>query len=135
MSTTTIKVWTNQTVHNRKQKGKKFPLPSLAVPDQTLTIHEMIRRHTKGQILPNIAKTPLFTEDSPQEQTGVNVQTLDLVDIQTLQVQNNTNITMMEEAKAKYNQEKVAQKQLKEREDELKLKAFEKAAEKNPEGQ
>lgn len=118
----TVKIWTNQTVHNRPQKQKKFNLPSKAVPDQSLSMHDLIERHKKGQILPDIAKTPLFTEDSPQLQTGINYKTLDLVEVQMLQVQNNTNIAQMEEAKRVYDAEKVAQKLLKKQEQKLEFK-------------
>lgn len=125
MATAKITVWHNQNVHLRPQKGKEFPLPSKAIPDQSMSIKEMLEKHSNGETF-DLARTPLYTEDSSPEQLGIDVRTLDLVDLQRIKEQNNANIDIMQNARDAFNKEKIAQKMIKDQEDRIALKNFQK---------
>lgn len=65
--------------------GVTNTLPSLTVPDQSLTLRELLTNYTRGQDLPLSNKTPAFFDDS----TFIpDIKKMDLVDIQELMEDN-----------------------------------------------
>ena len=67
---------------NRPQtKGKWTTQPSETLPDQTMSIREILIRHAKGLPVAD-EKEPLWDEDETSQ--GINPKTLDLVDLQEL---------------------------------------------------
>jgi hypothetical protein len=58
---------------------------SLTIPDQTMSMRELIERHTSGLTL-DVGKTPIYDEDGTSQ--GINPKTLDLVDFQELSENN-----------------------------------------------
>lgn len=78
------KVYHALNAHERPKNYKQFTKPSLAVPDQSLTIDQLIKRYRRGQPLEGV-NTPIYEEEDENLSTrvdGVNPKTLDLVDIQ-----------------------------------------------------
>ena len=59
-----------------KIEGQKFTQPSMTIPDQTMSIPELIRRYAQGLPL-GAPKVPIYEgEDDPMQ--GVNFKKLDL---------------------------------------------------------
>lgn len=46
-----------------KEKGETFTLPSLTVPDQTLSIRKILDRYAKGQPFSAPTREPIYNED------------------------------------------------------------------------
>lgn len=63
----------------RVYSEKVWP-PSLTLPDRTLSINELIRRHLKGLPIPAIMKEPIY-EDPALPSTGRSFSSLDLIDL------------------------------------------------------
>jgi len=65
----------------RVYEGKIFTMPSMAIPDQTMSMRTIMNRYAQG--LPVMAtQNPIYDTDGTSE--GVNMKTLDLVDLQEL---------------------------------------------------
>jgi hypothetical protein len=58
---------------NEKRTGQR-----LTVPDQSLTVKEILSRFTRGQRIPDAAVGYYDAENDPLELDGVNIETLDL---------------------------------------------------------
>lgn len=64
--------YTNRATYDyTKFKGETNTLPSLTIPDKSLTVQQIMDRHTRGQMLP-FTKSPQFSfdglpEDMPSE--------------------------------------------------------------------
>lgn len=75
-----FKVQNSFTAPLRPQKVKMFTQPSLTVPNQTLSLRDLLSRHAMGlEVQQNV---PIYDEDG--DSTGINPKTLDLVDIQDI---------------------------------------------------
>lgn len=61
-------------IFNIETMAKKFTQPSQTVPDQTMSLKELLNRYAKGQPFEN-TKEPLFYGDDGE---GINPATLDL---------------------------------------------------------
>lgn len=85
-----MKVYNTLNVHERKLPKKAFKKPSQTVPDQTMSMRELLERHAKGLGLEN-AKTAIYEEEG-QQSSGINPKTLDLVDIQEISMNNEERI-------------------------------------------
>lgn len=73
-----MKFATQYTVIEKKQFEKKTPgLPSLTIPDEVLTIPEIIKRFSSG--LGTNVNVPIYTGDNDILE-GINPETLDLVE-------------------------------------------------------
>ncbi len=87
-----------------KVKHKFFTMPSETVPDQTMSIREIMERYAKGLPVGD-GYTEIYDED-PETQLGINIKSLDLVDIQELKghakdrIQEIRNTTKEQAAKA-----------------------------------
>lgn len=77
--------------------GRKFTQPSKTVPNQSMTIKELIDRHARGLPISGNGAQPTYTG---ADGLGIDTRTLDLSELQELRekVQNDIN-----EAKARYN--------------------------------
>lgn len=113
-------VWTpfNYREHPEKWLGQVFTLPSQTIPDQTMSMRELLERHTRGMDLGGIAKEGLFEDEENDPQHGINPKTLDLADIEQMKRENAERIKNLQEDKA--TQERLARDK-KEKEKEQKL--------------
>lgn len=70
-----------QTPHDKTTRVKehqRFTQPSMTIPDQTLSIPELIRRYAQGLPL-GAPKVPMYEEDPEQDLLGgINWNTLDI---------------------------------------------------------
>jgi len=93
-------VYNTLNAHTRPKNYKIFEMPSMTIPDQSLTIKQIIDRHSKGLSLGS-TKTPIYDEEN--ETLGINPKTLDLTDLHDLATENkqrikNLNATMQKNA-------------------------------------
>lgn len=70
-------------------KLKTTWLPTQTVPDDTMSLREIISKYVNGIPISN-ARTPIYDEEN--ESMGINPKTLDLVDIQHLKEENHKRI-------------------------------------------
>lgn len=70
----------------QKQKGEVNPFPSLTVPDQALSIKEILRRFAAG-IPMDAGKMPIFQQDQEDEEGMPDFRHMDLVDRQEAAIQ------------------------------------------------
>lgn len=70
------------------EKLKTDWLPSLTVPDESMSLRLIISKYANGIPISN-SKNPIY--DDENESMGINPKTLDLVDIQLLKEQNALN--------------------------------------------
>lgn len=63
-----------------KAKRERFTKPSLTIPDETLSIREILDRFARGIPMENVAKIPVYDGD---EMRLPDVRTLDFAEIQT----------------------------------------------------
>jgi len=88
-----FKQWSN----SKPTEGKKFTMPSLTVPDQTMSMRTILDRFAKG--LPVVdGKEPLWDDDA-ETSSGINPKMLDLVDLQELGMKNQDKIQRLEKLK------------------------------------
>lgn len=76
-------IFTNQ-FNYQKPKGETSNLPSLTIPDQTMTIRELIERHVRGLPLDE-GKIPIY---NGEEDDLPDLRTLDLSEIAQLKQSN-----------------------------------------------
>lgn len=72
----------------RPKRGKQFTKPSLTIPDQTLTPRELLDRHARGMNLQGYT-VPKYGDENQQ---GLDIRKMDLVDIQNLKIKTKENI-------------------------------------------
>lgn len=70
---------------NNRYEGEINNLPSLTVPDQSLTLRQLLTNYTRGQELPQTNKTPAFFDE---KQFIPDIKKMDLVDIQQMMEDN-----------------------------------------------
>lgn len=61
--------------------GRVFTQPSMTVPDQTISIKELVNRFTQGLPIP-VGKTPIYDESGEAE--GIDLKKLDLSEIHNM---------------------------------------------------
>lgn len=92
-------------------KGKKFTMLSLTQPDQAIPLQVLLERHTKGMPLGTAMRTPLYEDENDRpEFGGINIATLDLVELQDLK-------NMAQQRIEQYTKDVKQQKKLKDEED------------------
>lgn len=85
-----------QNIINYEQKpGKKFTQPSQTIPDQSLSVRTILERYASGLPI-NGSKSPIF-EQTDEPTKGINPRTLDLVDIQQMQIDNKEEIERLKQ--------------------------------------
>lgn len=72
---------------------KIFTQPSQTIPDQTMSIREILERHSRGLDLGG-QKESIFEEDG-EPTSGINPRILDLVDFQEMKEKNQEKIDML----------------------------------------
>jgi hypothetical protein len=104
-----VKTWLNREEH--PDTAKKFTMPSATVPDQTMSIKEILTRHAHGLPLGG-SQEGLYDEEGTSQ--GIDIRTLDLVDIQAMKIANKEYIKDTQdyiEAKKKLKKAKDEEKQ------------------------
>lgn len=91
--------------HLYPKKYKIFTQPSLTIPDQSMSMRELLERHTRGLDLGGISKEPIFEEED-MPTSGVNPKVLDLVDIENLKLENAQKIKDLQSKAQKHEQDK-----------------------------
>lgn len=122
-------VYTHQDAKAIVNKGKIFTQESKTVPDQTMSIRQIMQRHVRGIETP-VAKVPIYTESD-----GINAKNLDLVDIQEIKMEMQERIDNVEKAYAKAKEKKNYDKALKDAEKALTEASKQENQTKKPEGQ
>lgn len=82
-----------RTPFNREEhitKGKVFTMPSMTIPDQSMSIKTLMEKYARGMDLGGITKKELWDDDN--DQMGINAKTLDLADIELMRKKNAENI-------------------------------------------
>lgn len=90
-------------------RGEKNFKPSLTVPDQTMSLRELLHRHTRGLPLHHVERPTYYNEDET-----IDLKKLDLTEIQELKEQAAADILrLQDDAKAQIAaaKEKTAKKQ------------------------
>ena len=98
-----VKTWLNKEEH--PDTAKKFTKPSQTIPDQTMSIQEIIKRHAHGLPLGG-SQEGLYDEEG--DSLGINIKNLDLVDLQVMKM---TNDKFIEDTKAEIEYKKKQKKQ------------------------
>lgn len=84
-------VWTPLNYHHReKNLGWKSDLPSETIPDEALTVRQIIDRHARG-IASNLQREGIYDEGDEFSQ-GIDARKLDLVDLQRMRIENEEKI-------------------------------------------
>lgn len=122
-------MWNSITARNRPEKRKIIDEPSQTVPDQTMSIRQIMSRHVRG-IDNSVVKTPIY-----QESSGVNPKTLDLVDVQEIRMEHQERIKSVEKGYNEAREKKAYEKARKQAEADLNQKIKEEAEAKNREKQ
>lgn len=114
------KVYNGLNAHKRQPKGQIFTMPSMAIPDQTMSMREILERYTRGLEIEG-SKTPIFEEED-EESNGINMATLDLVDIQEMAEENFEKIKELKNVFGELSKREVQMKKQEENElNELKM--------------
>lgn len=87
--------------HLFPKKYKTVLGASLTIPDQSLTMREILTRYTRGMSLDG-QREGLYEEEG-MESNGINYKVLDLADLQRVRINNEK---LMNELKTKLNEEK-----------------------------
>lgn len=66
----------------------------MTIPDQTMSLREIVEKHSRGMEI-NGQKTSIF--DDAETASGINPMTLDLIDLQELNIMNNEQIINLRE--------------------------------------
>lgn len=83
----------------QKSTGEVFTKPSQTVPDQTMSVPEILSRYARGLPI-TMGKVPIYDgEDDPFN--GVNPKTLDLSEIHEIRLQNEKTMKKYEEERKK----------------------------------
>lgn len=77
------KVFNPNNYHEREVKGKIFTDPSLTIPDQSMSIRDIMDRYARGLDVGGKMEEIWEDEDGSD---GINPRTLDLVDLQELKM-------------------------------------------------
>lgn len=78
-----LKVFNSLTArHARERKYKETDQPSCTVPDQTMSLRTLLDRYSRGLPIGGIKGAPLY--DDQEIAYGINLKTLDLIDLQNL---------------------------------------------------
>lgn len=86
--------------HEHMYQGYTITEPSKTIPDQTLSIAQIMERYAKGLPIGGINTAPIYDEESD----GINYKTLDQVDIQEMMRDAKETIRNFDEYKKEYEQ-------------------------------
>jgi hypothetical protein len=68
------------------ETGQTFTQPSETIPDQTMSMRTILEKYAKGLPLGG-SKDGIYSDD-PENDSGIDPRTLDLVDIQRMKLEN-----------------------------------------------
>lgn len=97
-------------------KGTINNMPSLTVPDQTMSIRTILEKYARGESFNQ--KVPIYSEDDG-ENMGIDIRRLDISEIAELKKQNDAEIKRMQDELG----QKRADKAAKQRDEEIQLAA------------
>lgn len=117
----------NREEHGTVGRGQVFTMPSMTIPDQSMSLKEMMERYTRGQDLGAVAKVQLWEEEEG-EQMGINPKTLDLAEIEEMKLNNADKIREIHEDYEQTRTAKQREKDRKQWEKEQEAKSSEKQA-------
>jgi hypothetical protein len=89
------KVWNALNYHLRPRTDETNTKPSQTVPDQAMSMKEILERYAKG--LPISSGNEPIYEDENEPTNGINPRTLDLVDLQEIKMNNEHTIEYLRE--------------------------------------
>jgi len=112
--------WNPLNVRSRTKNYKKFTLPSQFIPDQTMSMRELLNRHASGVTLTGFE--PIYNDD--EESMGINISTLDLTEIEELKKNNTQRLRELQNKFTTEQEEKI--QKMKERQDRVLEEAFSK---------
>lgn len=109
-----------------KSKGETFKEKSLTIPDQTMTVQEILKRYASGMSL-TAGKVPLYASDDNDDEDlshidGINIHTLDIAEKQRLQRESSETVKKFEDGVRKNKAKAERSKLEKEIEKELEKK-------------
>lgn len=108
--TTYPKVWNSLTVKERKLPKFTCETASMTVPDQSMSIRQIMQQHVRG-IPAQGFQQPFYDEEDSQ--MGINPKTLDLIDKQEMLKQTKRQIWDMQQELASKKVPEIAPKELK----------------------
>ena len=94
-----MKVFNALNASEREKNYRVFTQPSQTVPDQTMSIKEIIHRYAQGLPIGG-GLDPIYEEE---DSNGINPRTLDLVDLQQIKEHNKKNISELKDKFEKEN--------------------------------
>lgn len=90
--TPNFKVYNPMNYSEKPKRKKIFTQPSLAVPDQSMTMREIFDRFAKGLPISG-GFMPIYDEENISN--GINPKSLDLVDIQKMRIETDQKMTQL----------------------------------------
>lgn len=84
--TTEGKIWNAYNSHQRERNYQVNDQPSMAVPDQTMSLRTIVERYANGLPITGNMNQPLY--DDLDNQKGINPLSLDLVDLHEMKTAN-----------------------------------------------
>lgn len=92
---------------HKKRPGQVFVEPSPTVPNLTMSMKEMLQRHTRGLPVPDSRDPSTMLFDDPlMNSAGVDIRTLDLIDLEELKKQTVEKIRDLKKQEAKERKDK-----------------------------
>lgn len=79
---TKVKIWNQQNFVDRPRNPRVFSMQSQTLPDESMSIRHIMTRYASTGVGPAIGKDPIFDEE--ELSSGIDVKSLDLVDLQEL---------------------------------------------------
>lgn len=73
--------------HKRKRPKEAAPGVSLTVPDQTMSLTEILRRYVRGEPI-TTGREPIYESDFEYEGGGINPKTLDISEVHEMKRKN-----------------------------------------------
>lgn len=81
----TMRIVTQQNYVFENYPGKTFKLPSKTVPDQSMTVRQVLDNYAKGKPITGVDKQPVYHGDDSM--LGIDTSKLDLAELQELRFQ------------------------------------------------
>lgn len=123
------KIWNAYNSHLRPRNYQVNDQPSMAVPDQTMSLRTIVQRYANGLPISGNVKEPLY--DDLDNQKGINPLSLDLVDLHEMKKANEEWIQAYNKDLSNSQREKIKNAQSK-KEDTIRLQAIEDYKKQNP---
>lgn len=116
------KVWNFQNIRNKPKNYRKISAKSETIPNQAMSLRELIDRYRRGMPIPGSSNEPKF---GGEDMLGINPATLDLVDRQIIMEKGIAAAEEYNYEKEKAEAEKIQKADDKRVEEELQKRALE----------